>query len=147
MAGENALVTIYKGKPADTLDGQEKVTVGKTSLHPRELPPTSPAAKFHSYHVFHQIQEWQGNSLDPEKWGWKISTEGEMLPIQSELGAAPKSLLELVRCSCKSGCNDNRCGCRKQGLSCTLACASCRGVCANAEQFDEADTDSGEFEL
>jgi len=149
-AGENAMVVIYKGKTTDTLDKLrhqkflEKVTVGKTLLHPRVLPPTSAAAKFHSFRVFHQIQEWKGHKLDPERWGWKI-LDGKMVPIQSDAEVAPKCLLDLVRCTCKAGCNDKRCGCRKQGLSCTLACGSCRGVCANVDELDSVDTDSEEM--
>ena len=74
--------------------------------------------------------------------GWRISSEGKLVPVEVDRPAAPKSLLELARYSCKSGCNDKRCGCNKQGLHCTLACAGCRGVCANAEQFEETDIDS-----
>lgn len=142
QAGEKAMVAIYKGRPSDALDSlrflkfKEKLSSSKTFVHPRVLPPTSDGNRYHSYRVYHQVQQWRGNDLDPEKWGWRI-VNGKLVPKQTELPAAPQSLLELVRCSCKTGCNDLRCGCRKQGLSCSLSCTACRGVCANSDNVEE----------
>ena len=36
--------------------------------------------------------------------------------------AVPNSVVELIRCSCKKGCKNNLCCCRKANLSCTDAC-------------------------
>ena len=150
VSGARPLVYSYKGKPSDTLNSlryhrfQKKVTFGRASLHPREHPPTSAAAKFHSLRVFCQVQEWQCVELDAEKWMWKISAGGKMVPIQTELTVAPKSLLDLVRCSCKSRCCNKRCGCCKQGLTCTLASLNCRGVYSN--QAADVNSVSDEYE-
>lgn len=35
---------------------------------------------------------------------------------------APNAILQLVSCSCKTGCKDNRCSCAGHGLPCTDAC-------------------------
>ena len=57
-AGEKALVIIYNGKPADTLDSLryhrfcEKVASSSTHIEPQALPPTSGAAKYHSLRVY-----------------------------------------------------------------------------------------------
>ena len=35
------------------------------------LLPTSTAAKFHSFGAYHTIQQWLGNELPPDLWGWQ----------------------------------------------------------------------------
>lgn len=135
-AGEKAMIQIYKGKEADSLNDlrlkrfYSKVTDSKTAIHPRNLPTTSSSAMFHSFRVYHQVQEWMGNLLLPEEWGWRIQ-DSCLIPVTTDQDPAPQSLFELVRCKCKSGCSTMRCNCRRQGLDCSLACTECRGVCAN----------------
>ena len=139
-AGEKAVIALYKGK-GNSLDSlrlerfQEKLAVSKTYISPCALPPTSEANKYHSFRVYHQIQAWKGNELNPEKWGWKVA-DGKMTPLQTDRAPAPQCLLQIVRCSCKTECKDLRCGCRKQGLSCSLVCSGCKGVCANGKDLD-----------
>ena len=80
------------------------------------LLPTSAAARYHCLRVFFQINVWKGNtSLEPEEWGWKES-DGQLLPVTTDLPPAPSKLIELFRCDCKSGCKTIRCTCRKNGL-------------------------------
>ena len=53
-AGEEAMVSIYNGKPQGTLDILrykrfcEKVATNTSYVKPQTLPPTSAAAKYHS---------------------------------------------------------------------------------------------------
>ncbi|KAJ8034443.1 hypothetical protein HOLleu_21287 [Holothuria leucospilota] len=60
------LVSLYKGSAGDTLDKlrlerfQQKVATSVSCVRPENLPPTSSAAKFHSLHVYHQVQVWKG---------------------------------------------------------------------------------------
>lgn len=137
------MILIYKGGETASLNDLRlehffgKVT-DKTAIHPRTLPPTSSSAMFHSFRVYHQVQEWMGNSLPPEEWGWSIQ-DSCLIPINSDQDPAPQSLLELVRCHCKSGCGTMRRKCHCQGLDCSLACSQCRGVCLNmsAQHLDE----------
>ncbi|KAK3895578.1 hypothetical protein Pcinc_000716 [Petrolisthes cinctipes] len=117
-----------------------QVTDNKTAIHPRNLPPTSSSTKFHSLRVYHQVQEWMGNSLPPEEWGWRIQ-DGHFIPIHSDQDPAPQFLLKLVRCKCKFGCSTMRCPCRRQGLDCTLACLECRGACANMCSHHQDDSE------
>lgn len=42
------------------------------------LPPTKGSAKYHSFRVYHQVQEWLGNQLPPEMWGWKRGFDGNL---------------------------------------------------------------------
>ena len=57
-AGEKALVAIYNGRKNDSLNNlrlirySEKVAKSFTRVEPKSLPPTSAAAKYHSYRGF-----------------------------------------------------------------------------------------------
>jgi hypothetical protein len=89
------------------------------------LPPTSASAQQHLFRVYYQVQVWLGNKLDPEDWGWKL-VDNTLEPIQTLLPPAPEKLLNTIFCNCKKGCNA-KCGCKKVGLFCSLACTSCQG--------------------
>ena len=52
------------------------------------LPPTSYAAKQHSYRTYYTIQEWMGNALPPTEWGWKFE-EGGLTPVETDRPVAP----------------------------------------------------------
>jgi hypothetical protein len=89
------------------------------------LPPISASAQQHLFRVYYQVQVWLGNKLDPEEWGWKL-VDNTLEPIQILLPPAPEKLLNTIFCNCKKGCNA-KCGCKKVGLFCSLACTSCQG--------------------
>lgn len=71
------------------------VAHAKKELSLAVLPPTPSSLRQHAYRVFYQIQEWLGNELNPEEWGWKKTTT-MMLPITNTDDPAPKDLLNLV---------------------------------------------------
>ena len=68
-AGDKAMTIVQKGKLNDHLDTtmyprfQELVTTRKKAIHPNMLPSTSAATKYHSLRVFHQVQQWQRNTI------------------------------------------------------------------------------------
>ena len=74
--------------------------------------------------------------LDPKDLGLFVS-EGAISPIKTDNGVAPKLLLKVVRCTCKSSanqCGSNRSSCRKNGLRCMSTCGECSGEdCENKE--------------
>ncbi|KAK4883802.1 hypothetical protein RN001_000073 [Aquatica leii] len=100
------------------------------------------------------FQIWQGNQLNPEDWGWKL-INNTLEPIQTLLPPASEKLLNTIFCNCKKGCSA-KCGCKKVGLQCSLACTNCQGLsCSNVQlitteedsyDFDEETTDSSSFE-
>ena len=56
-------------------------------------------------------------------------------PVITMNSPAPEELLNTIFCNCKNGCG-SRCGCRKAGLQCSLACDQCNGqVCLNASTY------------
>ena len=70
------MVLLCKG--GENLDGMRLkrfhvlVARSKTSIHPKNLPPTSGSTMYHSLRVFCQVHEWNGNTLCAEQWGGKF---------------------------------------------------------------------------
>ena len=67
-----------------------------------------------------------------------------LIPIMTDLNAAPERLLKFVRCKCrltsKNPCESNACSGRKNGLKCVTACGDCQGEnCKNSEEVEEND--------
>ena len=60
---------------------------------------------------------------------------------------APPVLLQTISCGCKKGCQ-KACGCRKNGLPCSLICKECEGKnCENSKpgpEEEEEDEDEDE---
>ena len=141
VAGEQALLRIYKGKPGETLVSLRhrlflaKLASSSAFVCPDRMPPTPSAAKFHSFRVYLQVMEWKSEAaaMKPENWGWRLSADS-YIPVMTEKKPAPQSLLQIIHCKCKSGCDTARCTCRKNGMPCTLACGECMGTsCNNSE--------------
>ena len=101
--GEKALVCLYNGRSDESLDSLrysrfcQKITTGSSFVHPECLPPTSTAAVYLSFRVYHQVQQWRGVALKPQDWGWK-PVVGSFLPVRTALPAADASLLEIISC-------------------------------------------------
>ena len=104
-----------------------KGTAKKTSVLLSSLPPTADAAFEHLKRVYLQIQIWLGNldikNADIKNWGWKYFNN-MLIPITINQLPAPDTLLQMLFCNCKKGC-EAACGCRKSGLYCSVACLQC----------------------
>ncbi len=137
-AGEQFLLRLYGAQKTDTLDKYRYIAYNRSISHAslsttfklEALPPTSAAARQHSYRTYHTVQQWLGNDLSPTEWGWHFHGDC-LLPTESEAPIAPDKLLKLVSCGCKTGCG-RLCGCRKLGLHCSSMCSQCMGqTCTN----------------
>ena len=153
-AGEKAFVALYNGKAKDSLNTLrfsrycEKVAKNLNKVEPRSLPPTSAAAKFHSYRVFLQVCQWKNHQCDlqADSWGWTHSDMG-YFPIPTDLAPAPADLLKIIRCNCTTDCSSSRCSCQKHGMKCSMACGQCRGTaCTNAGIMIEDADDEQDLE-
>ena len=151
VAGERALVELYNGNSKECLNSLryrrfcEKVATSTTTVLPQTLPPSSAAAKYHSFHVYLQIQEWKGNGseMQPTEWGWK-EYNGTLKPVLTDLPPAPDELLKLIRCNCHTDCSSMRCTCKKYNVKCSSACGNCKGTgCTNSDalMYEEEDQD------
>ena len=152
---------MYGGKQGYTLNTlryvkfMEMVSSGNiTALDPQKLPPTERVAYYHSLRAHLQVIIWKkltGNDLDLKQWGWKLD-DTVLIPIMTDLNAAPESLLKFVLCKCKlsskNPCGTNTCSCWKNGLKCVTACEDCQGEgCKNAEEIiDKEDNFNAEEE-
>lgn len=144
-AGEIFTLALYKAEKNETSVNHQRYVLFNTSVgHSSQavtlarLPPTFAALQQHSLRVYHQIQAWHGNVLEPEEWGWKKSGD-ILIPLLTTEAPAPLSILKLISCACKKGCG-KRCGCFKVGLRCSLMCMNCHGQgCFNADRTDESE--------
>ena len=138
-AGETFLLKLYGARNCESLDEYRHIAykraIGRSSLSSSfqlaSLPPTSAAAKQHSFRTYLTVQEWMGNSLPPTDWGWR-SQEGSLAPLETDISVAPDTLLNMVSCGCKAdGCSNMTCCCKKLGLFCTSMCSRCSGQTCN----------------
>ena len=147
-AGEKVLVMMYGGNRSESLDAPRcrlfcsKVAVGTTFVQVHTLPPTIVAARFHSLRVYLQVQEWLGNCqiVEPKQCGWRLERD-RLVPVTTDIPAAPSDLLKVIHCSCKSNCDSKRCSCRKYGLDCTSCCEEYCGVSCSNSPVLTLDTD------
>ena len=141
MQGKRQNVLMYGGVKSDRpghlryVKYMQNAATSQKGAQQSFLPPTSAAANFHTFRAYYQIQEWKSlkspMTLDPLDWGCE-GVKGLLLPVLTDMPAAPEDLLKVVRCNCKTGCASTLCTCRKHGLVCTAACGRCRGkTCVN----------------
>ncbi|XP_037043653.1 uncharacterized protein LOC119079700 [Bradysia coprophila] len=151
-AGFRAITILYDGNVGESLNElrfkqfSKKVSTKKSAVLVNSLPPTSGAAKYHALRVYFQIQEWLGSqSLDPAKFGWKVTSKdcSRLTPITSDMEPAPPELLSKIRCQCKGDCSTLKCGCKKNQVKCSSACAVCCGTdCLNIDSLDETEDET-----
>ena len=101
------------------------------------LPPTKGALKevvkrgWYASKVLGQSHVLVQDLPDVCESGWTLK-DSEYEPITTLDPIAPKSVIELVSCSCKKGCKTSRCSCKGNGLSCTDLCG-CFEYCENSD--------------
>lgn len=148
MAGEKLLLKVYGGKEESTLDQlrikrfYQKISTSMKYVQPECLNPTSAAASYHSLCVYHQVQIWKGQELDPTQWGWHVKNR-KLMPVYTSKDPAPSNLLKIIKCGCKTDCRKRTCTCHKYGLNRSLLCGECRGVsCLNCQDHKDIDDDN-----
>ena len=150
--GERFLLKLYGAVRSTSLDKLRYIlytrSVSRSSLSSgfklESLPPSSAAAKFHSYRAYLAVQQWIGNNLGPTDWGWQYR-DGMLVPLTTDRPVAPTRVLRIVSCGCKTGCRKT-CGCRKAELYCSPMCSHCNGqTCSNIHALSvsqDSDDDS-----
>ena len=78
------------------------------------------------------------------KNGWSLENE-DYVPVRCLTLPAPQAVLELTKCTCRSGCR-GRCSCYKNGLPCTPLCKCYGADCSNAINNDQLGVDEGDDE-
>lgn len=150
-AGIRLFVNLYGGKEKHSLRYVRFMGMASSNkeIDPQKLPPTERAAHYHSLRVHLQVMLWKklvctDMQMDPQKWGWKLDDKLGMIPVMTDIGPAPETLLNFVRCKCKlssrNPCGSNLCSCRRNGLKCVTACGDCRGEnCKNSEEITDSE--------
>ena len=150
-AGERFLLELYsysdvKNKKSMSLNDYRYEcfikSAYKSKFNIASLPPTEAAARQHSFRTYHQIQQWCGNEKNAEQWGSNRNKNG-LIPVMTHEPPAPESLLKLISCKCKKGCQ-KACGCRKAGLKCSIICTNCTGGTCDNSQNPSHDSDEEE---
>ena len=114
-----------------------------------KLPPTKPALQQHIRRANYQTAVWKTALTaspeipGPEGQGWKV-LDGRLAVDWTSEAPAPKSVLALLACGCRTDCSTRRCQCRAHGLVCTDAC-SC-DKCQNCKHEDDDDDDDDDDE-
>lgn len=99
-----------------------------SALPAHQLPPTLDALSKHVHRSNYQAAVWRRALTarpeipSPLGNGWKLNNNEELAIDWMEQEPAPKELMQLVSCRCRTGCNSRRCSCLKDSLSCTDAC-------------------------
>ena len=108
--GEEALACFFGAQPCEGLDllifrkFVTKTSRAKEHVQVNSLPPTYAATTYLIFRVYHQIQQWIGNDLEPTDWGRQLKND-TLVPIKTHLHPpAPEDLLKIIRCNCKQNC-------------------------------------------
>lgn len=76
-----------------------------------------------------------------EENGWLLN-KGAYMPVRCLTMPAPRAVIELTKCACKTGCS-GRCSCCQNGLRCTPLCkcyaADCTNIISREVREDEDD--------
>ncbi|KYM99414.1 hypothetical protein ALC62_09846 [Cyphomyrmex costatus] len=149
-SGSELIKSIYKCNKEDVTLNQLRyqnyqAAAVKSSFKLEKLPPTEDAAKQHCYRAYYQLQTWLGNVLTATDWGWKKYEHG-IMPEFTKKDLIPEMLLKTICCSCETGCNNKKCGCKKHGLKCTHLCTNCDSSekCSNYETKSYEDLSNNE---
>lgn len=131
QAGEKVFLSMYGAKDDNTSLDEYRYAIFQKSLKKKvakleALPPTSASALQHSLRAYHQIQQWRGNRLKPEDWGWQRDGK-DLQPVRTLLPPAPDAIMSLISCSCKGTCSTSHCSCFKTGIACSAICKVCEG--------------------
>ena len=111
------------------------------------LPPNQDSLDQHIRQANYQCHIWRHtaqpvlNLSSFREHGWKVDEDGNVLVNWLTIAPAPESLLKLVNCKCRKGCENNRCSCVKAGLNCSQLC-KCLGCKNNNGDNIECDSDT-----
>ena len=97
----------------------ESVDEVRVVLFFKALPPTSDALSLHTIRAHYQTLIWkQAHCLepllpDPVTLGWSRTDDNKLRPVLMTQDPIPKACVEIISCSCRTGCATCRCGCKK----------------------------------
>ena len=108
------------------------------------LPPTQGGLKLHIMRAHYVSKIWKSSresimSLPPIKnFEWEKDEHGFISPVRCSMPPAPVSVINLVKCGCRTGCSRN-CSCHRNQISCTELCKYFQSSCNNSQNRIEDD--------
>ena len=130
-------------KLVNTIADLRWLLFSKYSCEVSKLPPTLSTLKYRIYRTYYAalILKKCTSSIQnlprPCGFGWE-SDNGNLVPIMIGDLPAPTDFIELIMCSCKTGCSSGRCTCKKNNLSCTEMCKG-SDACVNSDCNEKED--------
>jgi len=145
---EEFVCALYDKPGKDVNIARYKVFCG-SKAESSQLPPSKDARNKHILRANYQAAIWRRATVadaqvpSPHGHGWLVEDQ-ELVIDWMDKDPAPKSLLELVSCACKKGCNSARCSCKKNTLPCTDMCIC--DTCDNYRDFESPREDESDSE-
>lgn len=144
---EQFVCSVYSSTGPTTLPALRWELFRSKNLEGEMLPPTRAALMPHitrANYIAMRDKSYPTNcpTLPPiEQNGWNVE-KGVYVPVRCLTLPAPRAVIELTKCACKSGCK-GRCSCCKNSLPCTPLCKCYVGDCGNVIRnvVDEEDVD------
>ena len=85
--------------------------------------------------------------MPAEDWGWELS-ERRLTPVNSDFGPAPRSPLDIVRCTCKTGCGTLRVDAAVRECHVRLLVMDAEAyICQNMSNNDVDDNEDSDSEM
>ena len=100
----------------------------KQQADSHKLPPTSEAFRQKILRSHYTAMVWKQSHIasqtlpQPTDYGWRLDDDNQYEPVTTTLLPAPKSIIHLAVCSCKTKCVTMRCKCKKNNLKCSEMC-------------------------
>lgn len=82
----------------------------------------------------------QVEAPNPNDHGWVLEKDTVRVRWISQ-DPIPREIMEIDSCKCKSGCDTNRCTCKKSSVTCTDLCGCFFEILNDAELFDSDSDD------
>ena len=134
-------ICLLYGEATSNLNHLNYKLFTKKHLESSKLPPTEDSALYHVKRAKYQCFIWEHvrnrrlSLTSRDANGWTKGEKRHLVPKLMEKDPALESLLELIVCRCKKGCNA-RCSSRRVGLSRTATC-TCENKCSYLQEIDE----------
>src|SRR6218665_428880 len=104
----------------------------QATSYPWSFETTCPESPYPSQSVGTGQYCSAGTSVGSPENGDHTDSDGQLKPTMTDALPAPKAIIEMVSCHCKTDCSSARCSCRTNNLSCTDLCR-CGSECQNDE--------------
>ena len=135
--GKTFFLHLYSQKKSTSMNSA-RFDIYRKRKHPpslKSLPPTDSNLSLHIQRAHPQMILWKAAgkpdppALQITDYGWKVTSEGEVVPILSTESTAPENLIDVISCCCKAlgnACSSIKCSCAANSVACTSYCV-CEG--------------------